>query len=230
MHIVFSVYWGPHRGCAPLKVNTNLELQTRLAALTDSENRPSKTSKYLLISKGGRGASLLFYLSLSFNFFPNFQEDGRRMSEENGGIATTGRTRRTKRGEGRGRERGRETRVTVETLITGTKRSTGIAGATTRTQSRREKASYSSAVDKVQHLPELLLLSSHPPNLAPTSPTVHPPRPPPRGCCCYLYDLKIMFMHKWDWTHSATRLGPPWTLKSLWTCSLCALTSTTVSP
>lgn len=40
----------------------------------------------------------------------------------------------------------------------------------------------------------------------------------------------MMFMHKWDWAHSATRLGPLWTLKShffIRTGSLCPLTSTT---
>lgn len=82
----------------------------------------------------------------------NVQEDGGRMSEGNGGIATTGKIRRTKRGEGRGREkeneRGRETQVNVKTLITGTKRSTGIAEAMTQTQSPLKTALYSSAVDR----------------------------------------------------------------------------------
>lgn len=83
------------------------------------------------------------------------------MSEENGGIATTEKTRRTKRGDGRGRERGRETQVNVKTLTTGTKRSTGIAEAMTQTHSHLKTASYSSALDKVERLPILLLLSSH---------------------------------------------------------------------
>lgn len=84
---------------------------------------------------------------LIISFFLNFQDGGRAI-EENGGIATTGKIRRTKRGDGRGRERGRETQVNVKTLITGTKRSTGIAEATTQTQSLLEMALYSSALDR----------------------------------------------------------------------------------
>lgn len=29
-----------------------------------------------------------------------------------------------------------------------------------------------------------------------------------QGCCCYLYDLNILFMHKQDGAHSAKRLEP----------------------
>lgn len=79
----------------------------------------------------------------------NVQEDGGRPSEESGEIATTAKIRRTKRGDGRGREKGsgRGTQVNVKTLITGTKRSTGIAEATTQTQSPLKVALYSSALD-----------------------------------------------------------------------------------
>lgn len=141
------------------------------------------------------------------------------MSEENGGIATTGKIRRTRRGDGRGRERGRETQVNVRTLITGTKRSTGIAEATTQTQSPLKAASYSSALDRQSlappHPPPVILpffLLQNFPNLTHCSPPLDPSL---QGCCCYLYDLNIMFMHKRDGAHSATSLGPLWTLKSL---------------
>lgn len=103
------------------------------------------------------------------------------MSEENGGIATTGKIRRTRRGDGRGRERGRETQVNVRTLITGTKRSTGIAEATTQTQSPLKAASYSSALDRQSlappHPPPVILpffLLQNFPNLTHCSPPSTP--------------------------------------------------------
>lgn len=70
------------------------------------------------------------------------------MSEENGEIATTGKIRITQRAEGRGRGRksGRETQVKMTTLITRTKRSTGIAGVTKQSQSPPMTALYSSAL------------------------------------------------------------------------------------
>lgn len=82
------------------------------------------------------------------------------MSEENGGIATTAKIRRTKRGDERGRgkgsERGRETQVNVKTLIIGTKQSTGTAEATTQSQSPLKTALYSSAL-MPPHLPPVIL-------------------------------------------------------------------------
>lgn len=87
------------------------------------------------------------------------------MREENGGTATTAKKRRTKKGDGRGRERGsergRETQVNVKTLITGTKRSTGIAEAKTQTQSPLKMALYSSALDRQSLTPP------HPPPVIP---------------------------------------------------------------
>lgn len=141
------------------------------------------------------------------------------MSEENGGFVITGKIRRTKTGDRRERERGRETQVNVKTLITGTKRSTGIAEAMTQAQSHLKMALYSSALDKVSLLPDLpppvtlpfFLLQ----NFLQPHPLFIPLDPSLQGCCCYLYDLNKMFMHKWDWAHSATRLGPLLTLKSL---------------
>lgn len=84
---------------------------------------------------------------MSFTF-----QDARRMTEGSGGIATA-KTRRTKTADGRGRESGRESWVNAMTLTTGTKQSTGIAEATTRTPSHLKAASSSSALDKVSHLP-----------------------------------------------------------------------------
>lgn len=98
--------------------------------------------------------------------FLNFQEeDGGRLSEKNGGIATTAKIRRTRRDDGRGRERGsergRETQVNEKTLTTRTKRSTGIAEAMTQTRSPPQSALYSSAPNRQSlappHLPPLIL-------------------------------------------------------------------------
>lgn len=157
------------------------------------------------------------------------------MSEENGGIATTAKIRRTRRGDGRGREkgseRGRETWANVKTLITGTKRSTGTAEATTQTRSPLKTALYSSALDRAPPHPPPVALPFF---LLQKLPHPHPLFTPPstpllQGCCCYLYDLNIM--HKRNGAHSATRLGPLWTLKSLFfyflPCSLYSFTSTT---
>lgn len=97
------------------------------------------------------------------------------MSEENGGIATTGKKRRPKRGDGRGRERERDTQVNVKTLITGTKQSTGTAEAMTQNQSPLKAPLYSSALDR-QHLA--------PPHSPPIDPSPNFPTPthcsPPR--------------------------------------------------
>lgn len=140
-------YWRPHRGgiltftvIVVYKVH-----ETWLAVWKDSENHAGETNN---IWTNGKLHPLLHFTNLYHLIFLNFQE-GRRMSEENGGIATTEKTRRTKRGDGRGRERGRETQVNVKTLTTGTKRSTGIAEAMTQTHSHLKTASYSSALDKV---------------------------------------------------------------------------------
>lgn len=94
------------------------------------------------------------------------EEDGIKNREKNGGIATTGKIRRTLRDDGRGRERGsergRETQVNVKTLTTRTKRSTGIAEATTQTPSPLQSALYSSALNRQSlappHPPPIILL------------------------------------------------------------------------
>lgn len=61
------------------------------------------------------------------------------MIEKTGETATTEKIRRTKRHDERGRgnesERGRDTQVTVKTLTSVTKQSTGAAEATTQSQS-----------------------------------------------------------------------------------------------
>lgn len=137
------------------------------------------TEYYLLKFMGWRWELHLLpcFTNLSFNF-PNFQEDAGRMSEENGGIATTGKIRRTKRGDGRGgekgSERGRETQVNVKTLITGTKRSTGIAEATTQTQSPLKTALYSSALDRQSPAPPPVILLQNLPILTHCSPPSTP--------------------------------------------------------
>lgn len=105
------------------------------------------------------------------NFF-NFQEEGKRMREESGEIATTAKIRRTQRVEGRGRgkgsERGRETQVNVTTLTTRTKQSTGIAEAMKLNQCLLMTALYSSALTPPH-------VSSS--KTCPSSPTVCPPLP-----------------------------------------------------
>lgn len=148
----------------------------------------------------------------------NVQEEGGRVSEGEGGVATTGGTRRTRRGGGRGRgsERGRETQLNAKTLKTGTKLSTGIAEARTDSRSRPTKAWHSSAQSLTPPHPSpfippilfFILIFPTPP------PTVCPLNPSQQGCCCYLYEMNILFVHKRDGAHSATRLGPLWTLKN----------------
>lgn len=73
-----------------------------------------------------------------------------------GGIATTARTGRAKRCDGRGRGTGR--RWNVKTPTAGTKRSTGTAGATTQRPSRTELCSSSC---KWRPLPHIFLWLSH---------------------------------------------------------------------
>lgn len=109
----------------------------------------------------------------------NVQEYGGSPTEESGGIAT-GKIRRTQRGGGRGRERESGTRLNVKTLITGTKRSTGIAEATTQTRSPLETALYRpSALDSHSpappHSPPVFLPS---PKLPPTITHCSPPSTP----------------------------------------------------
>lgn len=151
----------------------------------------------LHLRKGSRIVTSLYQYVRLLHF-----QDGKRLSEKTGEIATTAKTRPTQRIEGRGRgkgsERGRETRVNATTPTTRTKRSTGIAEATRRNQrllmtatlSRRSKASAGS-----------FLLSK-----APARPLFAPFDPSVRGCCCYLCDLNILSVHKRDGTRSASRL------------------------
>lgn len=140
-------------------------------------------------------------------FSKTFQGSDGRVSGKSGGIATTGRIRKPRTGDGRGRGKGSErgTQVNEKTLITGTKRSTGIAEVMTQTPCGLKMTLYSSVRD------EHLLSPSQSQSLAELAPTSPPPSVPstPRlwGCCCYLYDLN-MLMHKWDRAHSATRLWP----------------------
>lgn len=141
----------------------------------------------------------------------------RRTSGGNEGIATA-KIRRIKTAEGSGRERGRGSRANAMTRTTGTKQSTGIAEATTRTCSHLQTASCSSAPDNIQHpnptLIVILISKSSSSNPLPLNLTHCSSSSSPlcRGCCCYLYDLTVTFMHKRDWAHSATRLGPLLTL------------------
>lgn len=114
-------------------------------------------------------------------YFLYFQGEEGRVSEENGGIATTRETRRIRRGDerGRGRERGRETQLNVKTLITATKLSTGIVEAKRQSQSPLKMALHSSALDQVECLPTLLLAPTHSvSSYSPLTPTHHlPPQP-----------------------------------------------------
>lgn len=149
---------------------------------------------------------------ISFN-----SQGARRTSGGNEGIATA-KIRRIKTAEGSGRERGRGSRANAMTRTTGTKQSTGIAEATTRTCSHLQTASCSSAPDNIQHpnptLIVILISKSSSSNPLPLNLTHCSSSSSPlcRGCCCYLYDLTMTFMHKRDWAHSATRLGPLLTL------------------
>ncbi len=122
---------------------------------------------------------LLFFLTnFDHLILLNFQEDG--------GIATTGKIRRTKKGDvggrDRGSERGKETQLNAKTPITRTKRSTGIAEATTQTQSPLQMALYSSALNRPSlappHPPPVILpffLLQNFPTLAHCSPPLTPP-------------------------------------------------------
>lgn len=146
------------------------------------------------------------------------------MNKGKGGIATTGRIRRTMMGDERRRETGSERGTQVKTLITGTKQSTGIAEATTLTRCCLNTTLYSSDLNKIFRLPNPdFLLQNIPP-----SPNLHPLDSPLWGCCCYQYELN-MFMQIWDWAHAATRPELLWTLESPFfkTCSLCTFPSAT---
>lgn len=146
---------------------------------------------------------------ISFN-----SQGARRTSGGNEGIATA-KIRRIKTAEGSGRERGRGSLANAMTRTTGTKQSTGIAEATTRTCSHLQTASCSSAPDPTNPTLIVILISKSsssnplPLNLTHCSSSSSPLC---RGCCCYLYDLTVTFMHKRDWAHSAIRLGPLLTL------------------
>lgn len=148
-----------------------------------------------------------------------FQEDGGRMNAEHRGIATTAKIKRIQRDEERGRERGsergRETQPNVKTLITGTKQSTGIEEAMTQSLSLLKKASYSSGLER-QVCSSSSSFCYHPILFSPKIPiltlwSLPLFDPSLQGCCCYLYDLNLMLMHKQNGAHSAMRLGPQWT-------------------
>lgn len=102
------------------------------------------------------------------------------MSGKSGGIATTGRIRKRRTGDGRGRGKGSErgTQVNEKTLITGTKRSTGIAEVMTQTPCGLKMTLYSSVRDEHLLSPSQ---SQSLAELAPTSPTVCPLDPPSVG-------------------------------------------------
>lgn len=138
------------------------------------------------------------------------------MNKGKGGIATTGRIRRTTMGDERRRETGSERGTQVKTLITGTKRSTGIAEAMTLTRCCLNTTLYSSDLNKIFRLPNPDFQN------LPPSPTLHPLDSPLWGCCCYQYELN-MFMQIWHWAHAVTRPELLWTLESPFfkTCSLC---------
>lgn len=114
-----------------------------------------------------------------FLFSKPFQGGEGRVSEKNGGTATTGRIKKPRTGDGRGRGKGNErgSQVNEKTLITGTKRSTGIAEITTQTCCGPKMTLYSSAWDV--HL--LSPSQSSFTELTPTSPTVCPPSTPACG-------------------------------------------------
>lgn len=163
----------------------------------------------------------------------NVQEHGGRMSVERRGIATTAKIKRIQRGEERERERGnekgRETQLNVKTLITGTKQSTGIEEAMTQSLSLLKKALYSSARDR-QVCSSSSSFCYHPILFSPKIPflilwSLPLFDPSLQGCCCYLYDLNLMLMHKQNGAHSAMRLRPLWTFLSPY--SLCSFTLTT---
>lgn len=150
--------------------------------------------------------NLLRSYSLNHSLFSKpFQVGEGRVSEKSGGIATTGRIRKPRTGDGRGRGKGNErgSQVNEKTLITGTKQSTGIAEVTTQTWCGLKMTLYSSAWDV--HL--LSPSQSSFTELAQLHPLSTPLDPCLWGCCCYLYDLN-MLMHKWDRSHSAPRLWP----------------------
>lgn len=94
--------------------------------------------------------NLLRSYSLNHSLFSKpFQGEEGRVSEKSGEIATTGRIRKPRTGDGRGRGKGNErgSQVNEKTLITGTKQSTGIAGVTTQTWCGLKMTLYSSAWD-----------------------------------------------------------------------------------
>lgn len=144
------------------------------------------------------------------------------MSEKSGGTATTGRIKKPRTGDGRGRGKGNErgSQVNEKTLITGTKRSTGIAEITTQTWCGPKMTLYSSAWD-VHLLPPS---QSSFTELTPTSPTVCPPRPLPAGVLL----LPVRFEYVNAQVGSVT-FGRDETSKSFsfLTCSLHAFTSAT---
>lgn len=88
--------------------------------------------------------------SLNISLFSKpFQGVKGRVIEKSGGIATTGRIKKPRTGDGRGRGNGNErgSRANEKTLITGTKRSTGTAEITTLTWCGLKMTLYSSAWD-----------------------------------------------------------------------------------
>lgn len=129
------------------------------------------------------------------------------MSGGNGGIAIA-KIKRIKTAEGSGRGRGSErgSRATALTRTTGTKQSTGIAEATTRTCSHLETASCSSAQTSSSRSPPTITVISESSSSETLLPLFILLVPSLQGCCCYLYDLTVTFMYKQDWAHSAIRL------------------------
>lgn len=94
--------------------------------------------------------NLMRSYSLNHSLFSKpFQAEEGRVNEKSGGIATTGRIRKPRTGDGRGRGKGNErgSQVNEKTLITGTKQSTGIAEVTTQTWCGLKMTLYSSAWD-----------------------------------------------------------------------------------
>lgn len=94
--------------------------------------------------------NLLRSFRLNHSLFSKpFQGAEGRVSEKSGGIATTGRIRKPRTGDGRGRGKGNERgpQVNEKTLITGTKQSTGIAEVLTQTWCGLKMTLYSSAWD-----------------------------------------------------------------------------------
>lgn len=116
--------------------------------------------------------------SLNHSLFSKpFQGRNGRVIEKSGGIATTGRIRKPRTGDERGRGKGieRGSQVNEKTLITGTKQSTGIAEVTTQTRCGLKMTLYSSAWDV-----HLLTLPVFLHRTRPTSPSLSP-RPLPVG-------------------------------------------------